>query len=155
MNLAQACLRPSYLVAACVSLVLFAASPAWSDTIVIVDNSDAGFTDYNSAWSVTSMDGQYGDDYHYKTTRTSSPYNLVEWRPSLPTAGQYEVAVCLPLHRLGTAQQRPNTTVYHSGGSSVVTVNQQSNARPGSCSAVTLRGRHHWVRDLDRPSSTE
>ncbi|NLX21782.1 MAG: family 10 glycosylhydrolase [Phycisphaerae bacterium] len=126
MNLAQACLRPSYLVAACVSLVLFAASPAWSDTIVIVDNSDAGFTDYNSAWSVTSMDGQYGDDYHYKTTRTSSPYNLVEWRPSLPTAGQYEVAVWYR----STGSGRPNNaqyTVYHSGGSSVVTVNQQSN----------------------------
>ncbi len=126
MDLAPDALRRCCVMAACVGLALLMGTQALSAAIVIVDNSDPEFKDYNSAWSVTSLDGQWGPDYRYKTTRTSTPYNLVEWRPNLPAAGQYQVAVWY--RSIGSS--RPNNaryTVYHSGGSSLVTVNQQTN----------------------------
>ncbi len=102
-----------------------AAAPCLAETVV-VDNSDPGFSVISGTWSIGSLSGQYGTDYRYKTTRTSSPYNFVEWRPNLPSSGSYEVAVWYP-----PSSNRPNNaryTVYYDGGTQTVTVDQTLNA---------------------------
>ena len=74
---------------------------------VIVDNNNglntggsaftilSGGSGAPSGWRTTSATaGYYGTDYHFKeTTSFGNTFGEVEWRPSLPSAGQYEVAV--------------------------------------------------------------
>lgn len=92
---------------------------------VIVDNSDAGFSVLSQTWSLANLSGQYGADYRFKLT-SDSPPGEVEWRPTLPLAGTYEVA----LYYRSTGSGRPSNaayTVHHANGSTNVTVNQQIN----------------------------
>lgn len=95
---------------------------------VIVDNSDAGFTVLSQDWSTgTSAAGHYGADYRYRNTTgfDGSPAGEVEWRPTLPSAGNYQVAIYYP-QGTNRADNAP-FTVHYSGGSTTFVVNQKTN----------------------------
>jgi hypothetical protein len=111
-------------LAGCLLLVasLACIAPARAATFVI-DNTDAGFNVLSQTWSLSSATGQYGTDYRYKLT-SDAPAGEVEWRPVLPTASVYEVAVYYRTTGVG----RPNDaryTIDYAGGSEVVTIDQQ------------------------------
>ncbi|MBX3473094.1 MAG: N-acetylmuramoyl-L-alanine amidase [Planctomycetes bacterium] len=93
----------------------------------IVDNVDPGFSVVSGSWSTgTSAAGKYGADYRFAGNTTGgAPTAVAEWRPNLPTGGDYEVAVYYPA---GTnrADNAP-FTVTHANGTSTVPVNQQIN----------------------------
>jgi hypothetical protein len=102
---------------------IFIATAAQAQTIII-DNAHPGFSDPSAAWSVFDASGQWADDYRY--TSTDDPPTSVEWRPELPAAGDYAVAVWYR----STGTSRPDDaryTVHHAGGATDVTVNQQIN----------------------------
>ena len=94
---------------------------------VVVDNSDSGFTVLSQTWTTgTSAAGHYGADYRYRNTTgfDGSPAGEVEWRPNLPQAGTYQVAIYYPA---GT--NRANNapfTVHYASGSQTLAVNQQA-----------------------------
>ncbi len=90
---------------------------------LIVDNSDPGFEVLSEQWSAASLDGQYGDDYRYRST--TLPAGEVEWRPALATAGSYQVSVWYR-----NSNDRPSDaryTVHHAGGTTDVFVDQRIN----------------------------
>ena len=103
-----------------------AASTASAETI-IVDNSDAGFTVLSGDWTPgDSAPGHYGTDYRFAdTTGSGGAVGEVEWRPTLPTAGTYEVAIYYPQGTNG-ATNAP-FTVQRAGGAQTISVNQQAN----------------------------
>lgn len=91
---------------------------------IIIDNTDAGFATISEIWSSTSATGQFGTDYRYRST-TQVPPGVVEWRPTLPAAGLYEISVWYR-----SANDRPSNaryTIFGSGGSFDVLVDQRSN----------------------------
>ena len=100
---------------------MLATSPSLAET-VIVDNADSGFSVlYGTAWTTPVAPGQWGTGYVAQST--SDPAGEVEWRPDVPVAGQYEVAVWIP----ATGSARPNNACYtidHAGGTDQVLVNQ-------------------------------
>lgn len=103
-----------------VTLFMGSSAPA---QIVVVDNTDPGFTELSESWLAASGSGQYGDDYVYRST--SWPLAEVEWRPSIPEAGTYAVDVWYR-----TAVDRPSDapyTVHYSGGTTTVPVDQRVN----------------------------
>jgi type IV pilus assembly protein PilY1 len=62
----------------------------------IVDNKDSGFSINTArAWELSSPDGVsfYGDDYYTTTELNDAVDDWVKWTPSLPSAGNYKVAV--------------------------------------------------------------
>ncbi len=94
---------------------------------IVVDNTDSGFTVLLQSWSTgTSAAGHYGADYRYRDTTGAgvTPAGEVEWRPNLPQAGTYQVAIYYP--------QGPNRannapfTVHYASGSQTFAVNQQA-----------------------------
>jgi len=72
------------------------------------------FTVLSQTWETgTSAAGHYGTNYRYRTTTgfDGSPAGEVEWRPNLPQAGTYQVAIYY--RRAQTAQtmrRSPSTT---------------------------------------------
>ncbi len=90
----------------------------------IVDNTDAGFTAPSSNWfPSTSVSGYYGTNYHARATASVS--DAATWAVDLSQSGTYEVFA-----RWTTGGNRATAApyiVYHSGGSTVVPVNQQQN----------------------------
>ncbi|MBN1492192.1 MAG: family 10 glycosylhydrolase, partial [Phycisphaerae bacterium] len=114
-------LRSTSIIAVSLSL----AAPTAFGASVIVDNTDSGFSVLSGTWSTTSVTGQWGTDYRYKST-SSSVTGEVEWRPNLPEAGEHIVSVWYR----STGSSRPNNaryTVHYSGGTADVYVNQQIN----------------------------
>ncbi|MCB9865601.1 MAG: VCBS repeat-containing protein [Phycisphaerales bacterium] len=108
-----------------VPLVVAVSAPLAMAQITIVDDSDAGFTVLNGAWATSStVAGYYGVDYHYlSATGGGGALGAVEWRPNLPSAGDYDVYVYYP-----SSTARPDDatfTVHHVGGTADVAVNQQ------------------------------
>ena len=101
-----------------------AASPAFAN-IIVMDNSDPGFTVLSQTWSVSSATGQFGTNYHYKLT-SDSPAGEVEWRPVFPFDGTYEVAVYYRTTGIGRPRDAQYTIEY-AGGSDSVTIDQQVN----------------------------
>lgn len=102
--------------------ILGLAAPAWGQA-VIVDNTHPGFSVLSSSWDTFTATGQWHTDYRH--TSTDDPAGLVEWRPELPAAGAYEVAVWYR----STGTGRPSNahyTVHHAGGATDVYVNQQA-----------------------------
>jgi hypothetical protein len=101
--------------------------------VIIVDNDNAN--NANGTFSVLPGDpwstaglpdyvGQWMADYAWKDT--DDPSGFAEWRPNIPAAGSYEVAVWFR----STGSGRPNNaryTVTHATGSVDVIVNQQVN----------------------------
>lgn len=104
----------------CLSL---AAAPALG-TEAIVDNTDAAFQILQGSWGTSSGTQAYGTNFRIRAT-SSSVSGEVEWRPSLPAAGTYEVSVWY-----SSATTRPtnaNYVVHHNNGTTSHYVDQQSN----------------------------
>lgn len=93
-------------------------------TEVIVDNSDSGFTAPSTNWfPSTSVPGYLGSNYHARATASVS--DAAAWSATLPDSGSYEVYA-----RWTTGGNRATAApyiVYHTGGSTVVNINQQQN----------------------------
>jgi hypothetical protein len=102
------------------------AAAATAQTI-IVDNSDPGFSVLSQTWSTgTSAPGHWGPDYRYRqTTASGAAFGEVEWRPNLPAAGAYQVAIYYP--QGGNRANDAPFTVYHADGADVFPVDQQQN----------------------------
>jgi hypothetical protein len=100
-------------------------APTAAAQTIIVDNTDAAFHVLSGNWTTSSMAaGYYGPDYVYRsTTAGGAAPSEVEWRPVLPVAGLYEVAV---RYTDGTnrADNAPYTIEYQ-GGAVTHVVNQQ------------------------------
>ncbi|HRR87190.1 MAG TPA: family 10 glycosylhydrolase, partial [Phycisphaerae bacterium] len=93
---------------------------------VIVDNTDAGFTALSGVWSTrTSGTGEYGMNYRRATTATTAS-GEVQWQPTIPASGDYEVFVWYPSGD-GTHITDARYTVHYNGGSQTFLVNQQTN----------------------------
>lgn len=93
---------------------------------VIVDNTDAGFSVLSGTWSTrTDGTGEYGTNYARARTATSAS-GQVQWQPTIPSAGDYEVFVWYPSGD-GTHITDARYTVYYNGGNQAVTVNQTIN----------------------------
>ncbi len=98
------------------------ARPAAAQPIV-VDNSGPGFSVLSQTWSTGSTSGQYGSDYRFRSSTGAA--GAVEWRPTLPITGDYQVSVW---YRNGN--DRPpdaRYTIEHAGGSADVFVDQRVN----------------------------
>lgn len=90
---------------------------------IIIDNTDPEFSVLSQVWITTSIAGQYGSNYAYRATSLAT--GDVEWRPSIPTSGTYQVDVW---YRAGN--DRPNNAPYeinYDGGSIVIPVDQRIN----------------------------
>jgi len=93
---------------------------------IVVDNADPGFTILSGTWDTGAYGSPYGADYRWATTSGAGGAPAeVEWRPDLPQAGEYEVAV----HYVSGTNRATDApfTVHHAGGSVTVPVNQQIN----------------------------
>jgi uncharacterized lipoprotein YddW (UPF0748 family) len=110
-----------------VGLMLVLTALATAQTI-IVDNSDAGFTILDTqTWTTgTATAGHYGADYRYRNTTgfDGSTASQVEWRPNLPSAGNYQVSIYYP--QGGNRANNAPFTVHYAGGNSTFAVNQQT-----------------------------
>jgi lysophospholipase L1-like esterase len=100
---------------------------AASGQTVIVDNADAGFTQRYGAWNTGSFGVPYGANYNWGLTSAAggAPAEAV-WRPILPHAGDYEVAV----HYVSGANRALDApyTVHHLSGTITIDVNQRENS---------------------------
>ncbi|HNW08204.1 MAG: N-acetylmuramoyl-L-alanine amidase [Verrucomicrobia bacterium] len=90
---------------------------------VVVDNSNAGFT-ASSAWATgTAAGDKYGANYRWRSTQAVS--DPASWSASNLPAGTYKI------YAWWSAGSNRSTAapyiVYHSGGSTTVTMNQQAN----------------------------
>lgn len=107
-------------------LVSVSAARTTPGQTVIVDNAEPGFTVVSGTWGSGAYGSPYGEDYNWALTVSAggSPAE-VEWRPDLPQADDYEVAV----HYVSGANRADNApfTIHHAGGTMMVEVNQQIN----------------------------
>ncbi len=105
--------------------ILLAVFPVEAAT-VIIDNADSGFSVLNgTSWTSTTAPGQWFTDCI--SQNTSDVVGQVEWRPDIPTSGQYEVAVWIP----ATPNVRPadaTYTVHHADGTAQFTIDQNATA---------------------------
>jgi len=92
---------------------------------MIVDNQDAGFSVLSGEWKTGSLPGGWGPDYRFADTFDDPPFGEVEWRPALPVAGAYEVAIWYP--QGGNRAPDAPFTVDYAGGSHTVYVDQRTN----------------------------
>jgi len=107
-----------------VFLLLFLFSFSVFSADIIVDNTDAGFNTLNGNWwTVASGDGFIGDNFQ---TTGNDPANKARYTPNLPSDGSYEIFVRFTTswHNLGDGAPY---TVFHSGSSTTVRVNQTIN----------------------------
>lgn len=107
------------ILTACVATAGMSAS---AQTIV-VDNSDSGFAVLSETWQTTSISGQYGPDYRFRTC--APPYGAVSWTANITSPGTYAIAVW---YRNGN--DRPNNaryTIAHANGSTDVFIDQRIN----------------------------
>jgi N-acetylmuramoyl-L-alanine amidase len=93
-----------------------------AQAIVVTDNGDAGFTPGSGWWASTSTAGYYGSNYHVRATQATSAAST--WSFTLPRSGSYKVEAwwTAGANRSATAPY----IVYHSGGSTTVSKNQQT-----------------------------
>jgi uncharacterized lipoprotein YddW (UPF0748 family) len=91
---------------------------------IIIDNGGAGYSQLTGTWTAGSSAGYYGSGYVFASSAASATAT-VEWRPTIPTAGSYEVAVWY----VAGANRADNApyAVTHASGTSNVAVNQQVN----------------------------
>ncbi|NQX58638.1 polysaccharide lyase family 8 super-sandwich domain-containing protein [Paenibacillus qinlingensis] len=103
---------------------------------IIIDNTAAEFT---GTWiSSTGLPNYYGSDYVYNKTGTGT--DKIRWRPTIVTAGDYQVFYRIPDGNTGRATNAP-FTVYYDGGSQLFSVNEQT--IPGG-SWISL-GTYHFL----------
>lgn len=116
---AGGCIRRQGLL----SVLILVATPTAVAQVITIDNTDAGFVVLSEIWATASVDGQYGADYRYRSTSLTP--GEVEWCPTLPHGGVYEVAVW---YRGG--YDRPSNahyTIEHATGTADVYVDQRVN----------------------------
>ncbi|MGE3852147.1 MAG: family 10 glycosylhydrolase [Planctomycetota bacterium] len=105
-------------------LVLAAAAVASAQDIVI-DNAGAGFSVLTGNWSTgSSATDKYGADYRYASSTTGAATATVEFRPTIATAGLYEVGLWYP--EGGNRAPDAPITIEHADGSGTLTLNQQT-----------------------------
>lgn len=102
-------------------LVFTTSSPCLAQQ-VIVDNEDAGFTILNGSWNTGAFGSPWNTNYNWDDT-VGGGTALVEWRPDIPEAGEYQVETWY-IQGGNRANDAP-FTIHHAGGSSTVNVNQQ------------------------------
>lgn len=97
--------------------------------VLILDNTSPGFAAVSGpAWGTsTTQVGFYGTSYSFKST-SDSPAGQVEWRPTFPQAGSYEVAVWYNTGATPATIRADDAhyTVEHALGSTPVTISQQT-----------------------------
>jgi len=93
-----------------------------SPEAVIVDNGTAGASIVGT-WSTSINGAKYGPNYRYKSAGTGTATHT--WTPTLPADQQYNVYAWW-VAGTDRATNAPYT-IYHSGGSTTVAVNQQAN----------------------------
>ncbi len=96
---------------------------------IIVDNGGAGFAVLSGTWGTASYPTAYPTPSgNCRTRATTATVSLgeVEWRPTLPADDWYDVSVWFPASAPG-AITNAQYTVYYSGGSQTVSVNQTTN----------------------------
>jgi RHS repeat-associated protein len=89
---------------------------------VITDN-DAASTSLTGTWSTSTASGRYGTNFRYSSAGTGS--NTFTWTPTIPSSQQYVVYAWWKAS--GTYATNAPFTIYHDGGSTTVSVNQQIN----------------------------
>lgn len=107
-----------------VGSVVLLLAPAAIAQQVIVDNVDAEFSVLSGSWNSGSFSVPWGSDYRWlDSTTTPGGTGEVEWRPNLPTAGNYRVEIWY-VQGTNRAQDAP-FTIHHVGGPTTITVNQE------------------------------
>jgi N-acetylmuramoyl-L-alanine amidase len=93
------------------------------DAVYVTDNSSSKFTPGSGWWTSTSTPGYYGSNYHVRATASTSAASTFNF--TLGSSGTYKVEAWWTAggNRSATAPY----IVYHSGGSTVVSKNQQAN----------------------------
>jgi uncharacterized lipoprotein YddW (UPF0748 family) len=114
---------PSLLRRLFIGVALVACGSGVSIGQVIVDNADAGFSVLQGSWSTGSYGTPWGSNYHWAMTTDDPPTAVVEWRPTLPESGWYDVDVYY-VDGTNRADNAP-FTIHHADGTDVVPVNQQ------------------------------
>jgi len=97
--------------------------------IIIVDNKDCAFTAFtedDGPWQTSSYAANYyPPDYQYHAGGAGSDY--FQWTPPITIPGQYTVSVWYPEWQSPWSWATDALfTVYHDGGTTPVTVNQQA-----------------------------
>lgn len=107
-----------------VALVLLTSTAPASAQTITVDNADAEFTILYGTWNTGAYGTPYGDNYNWSlTTDYGGDPAEVEWRPSLPQAGVYQVAIWY-VEGTNRADNAP-FVIHHAEGATPVIVNQQ------------------------------
>ena len=89
---------------------------------IIIDNPACELT---GSWTIgTSATDKYGSDYYYTSTATSETKSA-RWRPNILVLGRYDTYVWYP--QGSNRSTKAPYTVYYSGGSQTVNVNQTIN----------------------------
>lgn len=109
-----------------VTFLLALTSAAYAQ-LVTVDNEGAGFTLLAGSWNTGAFGTPNGTNYNWADTVTGTATHRCEWRPTLPSAGSYEVAVWYVPG--GNRSNNAPFRIYHSGGTTLVNVNQQVNGQ--------------------------
>lgn len=90
---------------------------------IIIDNTDGGFGASSSWFQSTSTPSFYGTNYHPRSTASVS--DAATWTATLPSAGTYQVSARWTAG--GNRAASAPYVIYHTGGTSTVRVNQQTN----------------------------
>ncbi len=90
---------------------------------IIIDDGGAGFSQLSGSWTPGSSAGYYGSGYLFASSAASATAT-VEWRPTLPATGSYEVSVWYVAG--GNRADNAPFAITHAGGTSNVSVNQQT-----------------------------
>jgi len=105
----------AYVCADAVKLTLI------QDPDIIIDNPQGSGS---SNWSTgTSLSGKYGTNYRYRITQAVTDKFI--WRPTITTAGNYDVYAWWPAS--SSWSTRTTGGIYYNGGSQAITLNQTIN----------------------------
>jgi RHS repeat-associated protein len=99
--------------------------PSLPASAVIVDNSDAGAAATGS-WSINTYTPRVGSNVHVHNS-SSSTTDIFTWTPAVPSTQAYRVYARWSDTGALIASSGAKYTIYHSGGSTLVTVNQRQN----------------------------
>lgn len=106
-----------------VAAALWLAQTAASAAVVCVDNLDIEFAVLRGTWATGTFGTPWGMNYRWCSVTAGTATAEVEWRPALPAAGVYEVAVWY-VAGANRATDAP-FTIDHMFGSDTVRLNQQ------------------------------
>jgi hypothetical protein len=90
---------------------------------IVVDDQGSGFTRHGTAWWREPIG--YQDSMLWTFVNGEVVESWAEWRAELPQCGMYDVMVFIPSNFALSTGARYQ--IYHRGGATTVTVNQQQN----------------------------